>query len=82
MLKLFSKWNEENENYTNADEDEQQALDLNGENDSIISQLSWQPRSIEFGCQLSNHIVSTWHNKVHFLSREFNHFSTGSHLNV
>lgn len=41
MLNLFSKWNEENENYTNADEGEQQTSDLNGENHSIISQLSW-----------------------------------------
>lgn len=52
------------------------------ENDSIISQLSWQPRSLEFGCQLSNHIVSTWHNRVCFPAREFNCVSTGGHWNV
>lgn len=40
VLNLLSKWNEENENYTNADEGEQQTLDLNGENHGIISQLS------------------------------------------
>lgn len=49
MLRLFPKRNEENENYTSADEGEQQALDLNKENDSIISQVSWQPKSLEFG---------------------------------
>lgn len=49
MLKFFPKWNEENENYTSADEGEQQASDLNRENDSIISQVSWQPRSLKFG---------------------------------
>lgn len=48
MLKLFPKSDEENENYTSADEGKQQALDLNRENDGVISQVSWQPRSLEF----------------------------------
>lgn len=82
MLKLFPKWNEDYKNYTSADEGEQQALDLYRENDSNISQLSWQPRSLEFGCQLSNHIVSTWHNRVCFPAWGFNCVSTGGHWNV
>lgn len=49
MLKWFPKWNEENENDTSADEGEQQAWDLKRENDSIISQVSWQPRSLDLG---------------------------------
>lgn len=49
MLKLFPKWAEENENYTSGDDGEQQTSDLNREDDSIISQVSWQPRSLEFG---------------------------------
>lgn len=74
MLKWFPKWNEENENDTSADEGEQQAWDLKKENDSIISQVSWQPRSLDFGVNFPFILSLFLAQQGTFSFRKFNHF--------
>lgn len=68
MLKLFPKSNEENENYTSADEGEQQDLDLNREMKVLSVRYHGNQGAWNLVSTFQSHCVFTWHDKVHFPS--------------